>query len=99
MRSPALALLALAAAVPSQNQGLVLANGTTGYLDVPYSPTLAPASGVTVDFATSNGIHRVGGNKKGVFTRDRQPKAAAWALRRRWRGLDGAKPAPATHEN
>jgi beta-glucuronidase len=28
---------------------------------------------------------RVGGNKKGVFTRDRQPKAAAYALRRRWR--------------
>jgi beta-glucuronidase len=28
---------------------------------------------------------RVGGNKKGVFTRDRQPKAAAKALRRRWR--------------
>ena len=28
---------------------------------------------------------RVGGNNKGVFTRDRQPKAAAFALRRRWR--------------
>ncbi len=38
------------------------------------------------DFATSSGIMRVGGNKKGVFTRDRQPKAAAHALRRRWRG-------------
>jgi beta-glucuronidase len=36
------------------------------------------------DFTTS-GINRVGGNKKGVFTRDRQPKVAAWALRRRWR--------------
>jgi beta-glucuronidase len=44
------------------------------------------------DFATSNGIHRVGGNKKGVFTRDRKPKAAAWALRNRWRDLDGCKP-------
>ena len=38
------------------------------------------------DFATTAGIMRVGGNKKGVFTRDREPKAAAWALRRRWRG-------------
>jgi beta-glucuronidase len=38
------------------------------------------------DFATTSGIMRVGGNKKGAFTRDRQPKAAAWALRRRWRG-------------
>ncbi len=38
------------------------------------------------DFATTSGIMRVGGNKKGVFTRDRQPKAAAFALRRRWHG-------------
>jgi beta-glucuronidase len=38
------------------------------------------------DFATSSGITRVDGNKKGVFTRDRRPKAAAFALRRRWRG-------------
>jgi beta-glucuronidase len=38
------------------------------------------------DFATAPGIMRVGGNKKGVFTRDRRPKAAAHILRRRWRG-------------
>jgi beta-glucuronidase len=38
------------------------------------------------DFATTSGISRVGGNKKGVFTRDRQPKAAAFLLRGRWRG-------------
>jgi len=38
------------------------------------------------DFATTAGVMRVEGNKKGVFTRDRQPKAAAHALRRRWRG-------------
>lgn len=37
------------------------------------------------DFATTSGTMRVGGNKKGVFTRDRQPKAAAHALRKRWR--------------
>ena len=37
------------------------------------------------DFATTSGIMRVGGNKKGAFTRDRRPKAAAFALRRRWR--------------
>ncbi|GAA1650196.1 beta-glucuronidase [Actinoplanes couchii] len=36
------------------------------------------------DFQTSHGIHRVDGNKKGVFTRDRRPKAAAHELRRRW---------------
>jgi len=38
------------------------------------------------DFETTSGIMRVGGNKKGVFTRDRQPKAAAFALQRRWQG-------------
>ena len=38
------------------------------------------------DFATTSGVNRVGGNKKGVFTRDRQPKAAAYLLRGRWRG-------------
>lgn len=36
------------------------------------------------DFATSPGFFRVDGNKKGIFTRDRRPKASAWALRRRW---------------
>ena len=39
------------------------------------------------DFQTSLGIVRVDGNKKGVFTRDRRPKAAAHLLRHRWRGL------------
>ncbi|WP_415857152.1 beta-glucuronidase [Sinomonas sp. G460-2] len=46
------------------------------------------------DFGTGPAIHRVDGNKKGVFTRDRKPKAAAFALRERWRGLRGRKPAP-----
>jgi beta-glucuronidase len=37
------------------------------------------------DFATAQAVHRPGGNHKGVFTRDRQPKAAAYLLRDRWR--------------
>jgi beta-glucuronidase len=37
------------------------------------------------DFATAPGIMRVDGNKKGVFTRERRPKAAAHMLRQRWR--------------
>jgi beta-glucuronidase len=37
------------------------------------------------DFATTSGITRVDGNKKGVFTRDRRPKAVAQHLRSRWR--------------
>lgn len=44
------------------------------------------------DFETSVGIHRVGGNRKGVFTRERKPKAAAFALRERWRSIGGRKP-------
>lgn len=38
------------------------------------------------DFMTSQGIMRVVGNKKGIFTRQRQPKAAAFILKERyWR--------------
>jgi beta-glucuronidase len=37
------------------------------------------------DFATAAAVGRVAWNRKGVFTRDRHPKAAAFALRRRWR--------------
>ena len=36
------------------------------------------------DFMTSEGIFRVGGNKKGIFTRDREPKSAAFVLKDRW---------------
>jgi len=39
------------------------------------------------DFQTSMGIFRVDGNKKGAFTRDRRPKAAAHLLRERWQNL------------
>lgn len=39
------------------------------------------------DFMTVPGIMRVGGNKKGAFTRDRQPKLAAHHLRARWTAM------------
>lgn len=43
-----------------------------------------------------SGVTRVGGNKKGIFTRDRQPKASAHHLRRRYhllaQELDGVPP-------
>ena len=38
------------------------------------------------DFQTTEGIMRVDGNKKGVFTRQRQPKRAAFHLKQRWEG-------------
>ncbi|MCT3398792.1 beta-glucuronidase [Lentilactobacillus hilgardii] len=39
------------------------------------------------DFQTVEGNMRVNGNKKGIFTRDRQPKAAAFYLKKRWTKL------------
>ncbi|XP_044728387.1 beta-glucuronidase-like isoform X2 [Chrysoperla carnea] len=36
------------------------------------------------DFKTAQSYTRVGGNRKGLFTRDRQPKASAHHLRRRY---------------
>jgi beta-glucuronidase len=39
------------------------------------------------DFQTSQGIIRVQGNKKGVFTRERKPKMAAHMLRKRWMAI------------
>lgn len=39
------------------------------------------------DFQTKFGINRVQGNKKGIFTRSREPKAAAIWLSRRWNGI------------
>ena len=39
------------------------------------------------DFQTTEGIMRVNGNKKGIFTRQRQPKDAAFHFRERWTTL------------
>ena len=39
------------------------------------------------DFMTKQQYHRVAGNRKGVFTRQRQPKAAAHVLRTRYWSL------------
>jgi beta-glucuronidase len=39
------------------------------------------------DFKTAEGLIRVDGNKKGVFTRDRKPKLAARLLRDRWHAV------------
>ncbi|MBI9015216.1 MAG: beta-glucuronidase [Clostridiales bacterium] len=39
------------------------------------------------DFQTTEGPLRVDGNKKGIFTRTRQPKQAAFTLRNRWKKI------------
>ena len=40
------------------------------------------------DFATCQGPMRAGGNRKGLFTRDRRPKMAAHYFRKRWAGME-----------
>lgn len=40
------------------------------------------------DFRTAQIFYRVGGNKKGIFTRDRQPKKAAFHVRKRYHALE-----------
>ena len=40
------------------------------------------------DFATCQGPMRAGGNRKGLFTRERRPKMAAHWFRKRWEKLD-----------
>ena len=43
-----------------------------------------PVPASFADFQTTEGIFRVNGNKKGVFNRERQPKDAAFVLKKRW---------------
>lgn len=43
------------------------------------------------DFATPAGLIRVNGNRKGVFTRDREPKAIAYVLQKRWNQIEEEK--------
>ena len=39
------------------------------------------------DFKTKQGLTRIRGNRKGVFTKDRQPKSGARYLRERWKNI------------
>ncbi len=39
------------------------------------------------DFQTTEGVMRLNGNKKGIFTRQRQPKEAAYLFKKRWESL------------
>ncbi|MDD3253596.1 MAG: beta-glucuronidase [Lachnospiraceae bacterium] len=39
------------------------------------------------DFQTTEGIMRANGNKKGIFTRQRQPKDAAYLFKARWENM------------
>lgn len=43
---------------------------------------------VLADFMTTSGLKRIDGNKKGIFTRDRQPKSIAYVLKDRWTKME-----------
>ncbi len=77
-----LAILPLAAAIPAQNQGLVLANGTTGHLDVPHSPTLVPTGGITVEaWVAYNSALGAGWRFPTILRQDPSPGASSYFLR------------------
>ena len=42
------------------------------------------------DFSTCQGPMRAGGNRKGLFTRDRRPKMAAHWFRKRWEAMEAS---------
>ncbi len=43
------------------------------------------------DFQTGEGTSRVNGNRKGVFSRNRQPKDAAYTFKKRWEAMESGK--------
>jgi hypothetical protein len=49
MRLLPLVALSLASLLPAQGTGIVLTNGIDAHFDVPYSPTLIPRSGITIE--------------------------------------------------
>jgi len=71
-----------------KTRGIYKKNGEGGNKSMLY-PSMTPSrfvsdlSGIW-DFATSQSLLRVQGNKKGIFTRDRKPKLAAHYFRERW---------------
>ncbi len=82
MRLLTLAAFCFAIAAPAQNQGLVLANGTTGHLDVPYSPTLTPRGGITVEaWVTYNSVLGTGWRFPTIVRMDPTPNTGSYFLR------------------
>ncbi len=39
------------------------------------------------DFQTAEALHRINGNRKGIFTRDRKPKMAAFFVKNNWKDM------------
>lgn len=82
---PCLAIAVLLLAIPAlaQNQGLVLQNGTSAYVDVPFAPSLVPTGGVTVEaWVTYDGSTLgTGWRYPTVLRMDPSPNQASYFLR------------------
>lgn len=77
-----LAVCAVAATAPGQNQCLVLQNGTTGHVDVPHSSTLVPSGGITVEaWVTYNPALGSGWRFPTIARMDPTPSQTSWFLR------------------
>jgi hypothetical protein len=76
-------VILFAATIPAQNQGLSLVNGTTAYVDVPFSPSLVPSGGVTAEaWVTYDGSTLSPGWRfPTVFRMDPSPNQASYFLR------------------
>ncbi|MBP8301361.1 MAG: LamG domain-containing protein [Planctomycetes bacterium] len=83
MRSLLVATILLATTIPAQNQGLSLANGTTAYVDAPFSPNLVPTGGLTAEAWVTYGATALGSGWRfpTVFRMDPSPNQASYFLR------------------
>jgi Concanavalin A-like lectin/glucanases superfamily len=78
-----LAAFLLAAAATAQNQGLSLQNGTVSYVDVPFSPTLVPSGGITVEAWVTYDSSTIGSGWRypTVVRMDPSPNQSSYFLR------------------
>lgn len=66
----------------AQNQGLTLANGNVGYVDVPSAPSLQPTAGITVEaWITYNAALGTGWRFPTIVRKDPTPNVATYFLR------------------
>lgn len=82
-RLVAISTALLAAFASAQNQGLVLQNGNTDWVDVPFSPSLVPTGGITVEaWVTYDGSTLGSGWRfPTLFRMDPTPNQASYFLR------------------
>lgn len=82
MRRFAAVALASVTTLCAQNQGLVLVNGTSSFVDVPYAPTLVPSGGLTAEaWVTYDGNLAPGWRFPTVLRMDPSPNQASYFLR------------------